>query len=158
MNNGRYVYQKKNHDRFLEYGVGYWLVSSGVGRSSGHIHHHWGSVCPEHIVDEWQISDKDEDGNWVWKDDPKLKIECVSKWKDLTPKNFTHQTGPIAEPYIQPEPVGQSSSYSAAAVVFGCITMLLLSMMIAFLSRRFYRAWGRGAQGKQLLFETMDIE
>eukprot|EP00092_Neocalanus_flemingeri_P004424 GFUD01004759.1.p1 GENE.GFUD01004759.1~~GFUD01004759.1.p1 ORF type:complete len:337 (+),score=61.88 GFUD01004759.1:200-1210(+) len=158
MNNGPYIYQKKNHDKFLEYRDRYWLASSGVGRTSGHIHHPRGSVCPEHIEKEWQISDKNEDGQWVWKEDPELKITCVKQMNDMKPKLMSDTTSPVAQPYTQIDPVEQATTSSAGAVVFGCISMLLLSMMIAFFARRFYRAWGRGSHGKQLLFETMDIE
>ena len=158
MNNGRYVYQKKNEDRFLEYGEKYWLLSTGIGKRSGHIHHHGGSVCPEHIEKEWQISDKNKDGRMGWKDDPDLKIMCVEPLKDSRLKHASHNDGPIAQPYVHVEPVTQASNYSGGAIVFGCISMLLISMMILFFARRFHRAWGRGAKGKQLMFETLDVE
>eukprot|EP00092_Neocalanus_flemingeri_P022407 GFUD01024300.1.p1 GENE.GFUD01024300.1~~GFUD01024300.1.p1 ORF type:complete len:344 (+),score=84.11 GFUD01024300.1:87-1118(+) len=156
--NGRFVYQKENLDSFLEYGGKHWTVSYGVGQNTGHIIHQGGSVCPEHIEKEWQISYTNADGDWEWKDDPFLKITCVKKMTDMTPKEEHQDTGPVAQAYIQTEHAGQASSYSAETIVLGCITMVLLSMMIAFFTRRFYRAWGRGAQGKQLLFETLDIE
>ena len=61
MVNGRWVYQKTGEDRYLEYGDKYWLGSSGVGKKSGHLHHHGGSVCPENANGVWQISrNKDE--------------------------------------------------------------------------------------------------
>ena len=66
--------------------------------------------------------------------------------------------GPVAQPYIRIEPVGHGASYSSAAIVFGFITMLLLSVMIGYFGRRFHRSWGKGAHGKQLLFETLDME
>ena len=158
MNNGRYVYQQKNLDRFLEYGDRYWLVSTGIGMYSGHIHHPGGSVCPEHIKNEWQIAEQRKNGQWTWKSDPELKITCVKKSNDIHIKHDSEETGPIAQPYIQIEHVGQTNSSCSGAVAFGCISMLLLIVMIAFFARRFKRAWGRGAHGKQLLFETMDFE
>ena len=107
---------------------------------------------------EWQIADRDEDGVLVWKDDPKLKITCVKQMNHRRPKHqVSSESGPVAQPYIQIEPVEQGSSYSTGAVAFGCISMVLLSLMIAIFGRRFHRAWGRGATGKQLLFETLDI-
>ena len=36
--NGRWVYQKPGEDRYLEYGNKYWIASTGVGKTSGHIH------------------------------------------------------------------------------------------------------------------------
>jgi len=157
MINGRYVYQKENLDRFLEYGDRYWLVSTGVGKASGHIHHHGGSVCPEHIEKEWQISDKDEDGGWVWRDDTKLKISCIKAHHDNRPIHHNHNGGPVAQPYVKIEPTGDHTSYSSAAVFFGCVTFILLFIMTAFFGRRFYRAWGKGSHGKQLLIETLDM-
>ena len=38
MINGRWVYQKPGEDRYLEYGNKYWIASTGVGKTSGHIH------------------------------------------------------------------------------------------------------------------------
>ena len=32
--NGRYLYQQKDEDRFLEYGDRYWIVSTGVIQSN----------------------------------------------------------------------------------------------------------------------------
>jgi len=149
MINGRYVYQKNNHDRFLEYGDRYWLVSTGVGKGSGHIHHPGGSVCPEHIKSEWQIADKDDDDNWLWKDDPELEITCVNPTGSVP--------GVIAQPYIQAVPIPTEGTYNSTAVFFGCLTVLLLAMMCAYFGRRGYRAWGRGAHGKNLVFETFDL-
>ena len=85
MVNGRWVYQKPGEDRFLEYGDKYWLGNSGVGRKSGHLHHHGGSVCPEHIQGDWEVSRQDEDdGTWSWQADEDLKVECVEeKEKDV---------------------------------------------------------------------------
>ena len=82
MVNGRWVYQKPGEDRFLEYGDKYWLGNSGVGRKSGHLHHHGGSVCPEHIQGDWEISHQDEDdGTWSWQIDEDLTVECVTEEK-----------------------------------------------------------------------------
>jgi hypothetical protein len=158
MINGRYVYQKENLDRFLEYGERYWLVSTGVGLFSGHIHHPGGNVCPEHIKNEWQIADKDEKDNWFWKDDPELEITCVKQKNHIGPKHTLQGMGPVAQPFIQIEPVRQYTSYSSAAIVFGFITILLLLVMIGYFGRRLHRSWGMGAHGKQLIFETLDME
>jgi len=158
MVNGRYIYQKENHDRFLEYGYKHWLVSTGVGKSRGHIHHTGGSVCPEHIEKEWEISDKDKNGAWFWKDDPELKITCVKKKNDKKDKDVSEDMGTKAKPLIQRDIIENESSYSSGAIGFGCLSMLLLSLMIGFFARRFKRAWDRGAHGKSLLFQTMDIE
>ena len=100
MINGRYIYQKENLDRFLEYGEKYWIVNTGVGKGSGHIHHPGGSVCPEHIKSEWQIANKDEDDDWFWKDDPKLEITCVKQRKDMRPKHLFQGIGPVAQTCI----------------------------------------------------------
>jgi len=157
MLNGRYVYQKDNLDRFLEYGERYWLVNTGVGKGSGHIHHAGGSVCPEHIKNEWQIADKSEDDSWVWKDDTKLEITCVNKRKEINPKHSSHTLGPVAQPFVQIDSV-DTASYSSGTIVFGCITILLLAIMTIYFGKRFHKSWGKGAHGKQLIFETLDME
>ena len=77
--NGRWVYQKKWEDRFLEYGNKYWLANTGVGKKSGHLHHDGGSVCPESITGEWQISSQDEKGRWSWTTDVELKVSCLTE-------------------------------------------------------------------------------
>ena len=77
--NGRWVYQKKWEDRFLEYGNKYWLANTGVGKKSGHMHHDGGSVCPEFIRGEWQISSQDEKGRWSWTTDVELKVTCLDE-------------------------------------------------------------------------------
>jgi hypothetical protein len=83
----------------------------------------------EHIKSEWQIADKDEDDDWIWKDDPKLDITCVKQRKDIRPKHVSEGLGPVAQSYNQVEPVGHRVSYSTAAIDFGFITVLLLSIM-----------------------------
>jgi len=161
MVNGRYVYQKDNHDRFLEYGEKYWLVSTGVGKGSGHIHHPGGSVCPEHIKNEWQIAHKNEDDEWAWKDDPKLEITCIKQKADKKPNHHTevhHTAGALAQRYIEIEHIGHHASYGTTAIVFGFITLILLSVMVLYFGRRFHKSWGRGAQGKQLLLQTLDLQ
>ena len=93
MVNGRWVYQKPGEDRFLEYGDKYWLGNSGVGRKSGHLHHHGGSVCPEHIQGDWEVSRQDEDdGTWSWQEDEDLKVECVRE-KDVREEHADHSVG-----------------------------------------------------------------
>ena len=96
MQNGRWVYQKKWEDRFLEYGNKYWLANTGVGKKSGHMHHDGGSICPESITGEWQISSQDEKGRWSWTTDVELKVSCLKKSQTETekppgdPALFTH--------------------------------------------------------------------
>ena len=64
--NGRYIYQMEGQDRFLEYGDRYWLVTAGVGRTTGRIHHTVSSVCPQHIRSGWRIASRDGEGEWKW--------------------------------------------------------------------------------------------
>jgi len=145
--NGRYAYQMAGEDRFLEYGTRYWLASTGVGKTSGHIHHHGGSVCPEHIKGEWQISSKDEAGDWVWTDDLELKVSCAK-----------HTTDPAAAGLALPHmAVQRSAAASPALVVLTFLTLLLLALLVIIIARRAHRAWGSGAQGKQLLLQTLDL-
>jgi len=161
MINGRYVYQKNNQDRFLEYGEKYWLVSTGVGKGSGHIHHPGGSVCPEHIKNEWQIAHKDDNGEWGWKDDPKLEITCIKQKPEMKTKQHAeahHAAGTVAQEYLKIERIGHQENYGSTAIVFGFITLVLLSVMVVYFGRRFHRSWGRGAQGKQLVLQTLDLQ
>ena len=77
MINGRWVYQKPGEDRYLEYGNKYWIASTGVGKTSGHLHNAGGSVCPEHLgPGDWEISREVED-KWTWVSDPDLEVICV---------------------------------------------------------------------------------
>jgi len=76
--NGRYLYQQKDEDRFLEYEDRNWIVSTGVGKSSGHLNHLGGSVCPEHVDSGWQVSQQDSLGNWGWIGEPGVKVTCFA--------------------------------------------------------------------------------
>ena len=90
MYNGRWVYQKVGADRYLEYGNKYWLGTTGVGKVSGHLHHKGGSICPEEILPgSWSISFRQEDGEWVWQEDPLLRVECLGEGRE---EEFQHQS------------------------------------------------------------------
>ena len=134
MLNGRYLYQKENQDWFLEYNNKYWIVSAGGAIRYGRIHHRGGSVCPEQTKNEWRIQNTDD---WSWKDDPEVKITCI--------QSAGYTPGHVLQ------------SDAQAAIVLGCLLLLLLAMMCIYFGRRGYRAWGRGAHGKNLLFETFDL-
>ena len=88
-------------DRYLEYGDKYWIGSTGVGKSSGHLHHQvthrdgdtcdtcatclmqGGSTCPEHVATGgWEIARRDEAGSWSWRSDPRLLVTCVEEGGD----------------------------------------------------------------------------
>ena len=144
MVNGRYAYQKENHDRYLEYGSRHWLVSKGISKTVGFIHHPGGSVCPEHIKNEWQIVYKDQDDEWLFKNDPMLEITCVKLLGTLPS-------------FMQAVTTTPQEAYRSTAIVFGFLTALLLFLMCIYFGRRFYRAWVRGAHGKNLVFETFDL-
>ena len=144
MINGRYAYQKENHDRYLEYGNRHWLVSKGIGKTIGYIHHPGGSVCPEHIKNEWQIAYKDQDDQWLWKDDPMLEITCAKP------------VGTLPD-FMQGVARTSHEAYKSTAILFGFLTALLSVLMCIYFARRCYRAWVRGAHGKNLIFETLDL-
>ena len=144
MINGRYAYQKENHDRYLEYGSRHWLVSKGISKTVGSIHHPGGSVCPEHIKNEWQIAYKNRDDQWLWKDDPMLEITCAIPVGTLP--NFMQGVATTSQ-----------EGYKSTAILFGVLTALLLVLMCIYFARRCYRAWVRGAHGKNLIFETLDL-
>jgi len=151
MVNGRWVYQKTGEDRYLEYGDKYWLGSSGVGKKSGHLHHHGGSVCPENANGVWQISRQEEDGAWSWQDDPQLKVECVHDRLDgrARPGNGP----PLALPLIQ----SASTDLSGATVAFALIALLLSILLSVNIVRNFYKAWSGGAKGTKLITKSLGI-
>ena len=151
MKGGRWVYQKKWEDRYLEYGDKYWLGNTGVGKSSGHIHHDGGSVCPEDIKGEWQISSKDSEGHWSWHNDLELVVTCVTEETSHT------QPPPSRLIKLRQEELRGSRGYYPSAVAFGVISMLLAVLLLLFLARRFRQAWGRGAQGTKLIMETLEL-
>ena len=169
MINGRYAYQKENHDRYLEYGSRHWLVSKGISKTVGFIHHPGGSVCPEHIKNEWQIAYKDQDDQWLWKDDPMLEITCakpVGNLPDFTQgvattsqEGYNSTTKPAETLSDSMQGVARTSQegYKSTAILFIFLTALLLVLMCIYFARRCYRAWVRGAHGKNLIFETLDL-
>ena len=144
MMNGRYAYQKENHDRVIEYFDRQWVVSTGFGITLGDIYHPGGSVCPEHIKNEWQIVYKNQDDEWLWKNDPMLEITCVKPPGTLPG-------------FMQAVTTTPQEAYRSTAIVFGFLTALLLFLMCIYFGRRFYRAWVRGAHGKNLVFEILDL-
>jgi len=160
--NGRYLYQQKDEDRFLEYGDRYWIVSSGVGKSSGHLNHLGGSVCPEHISDGWQISQQDSSGNWGWMADPGVLVSCLEEpLGDKVPPGHFHPQ--LEERRLEAKThhlhmleSHQREGYreSSTVTILGVILFLLLLVMLVFFTNRFHKAWGRGAHGKQLISET----
>ena len=124
--NGRWVYQKKWEDRFLEYGNKYWLANTGVGKKSGHMHHDGGSVCPEFITGEWQISSQDEKGRWSWTTDVELKVSCLADSQTETPPR-TPPAFPQSKLIHKVE--DSSSGYYSSAVAFGLISMILATLL-----------------------------
>ena len=131
MINGRYAYQKENHDRYLEYGNRHWLVSKGISKTVGYIHHPGGSVCPEHIKNEWQIAHKDQDDQWLWKDDPMLEITCAKP------------VGTLPD-FMQGVARTSHEAYKSTAILFGFLTALLSVLMCIYFARN---ATGHGLEG-----------
>ena len=91
-------------------------------------------MCPEQTNNEWRIENTDD---WSMKDDPGVKITCMQS------------AGFAPDHVVQPD--------AQAAIVIGCLLLLLLAMMCIYFFRRGYRAWGRGVHGKNLVFETFDL-
>ena len=117
-------------DRYLEYGDKYWIGSTGVGKSSGHLHHQvthgdgdtcatccdvmqGGSTCPEHVATGgWEIARRDEAGSWSWVSDPRLQVTCVEEAGDGgdggdvpdTVRGHPGHPPPYMLPYRQPRP------------------------------------------------------
>lgn len=163
---GRYLYQKDGEDRFLEYGDRYWIVSTGVGKTSGHLNHLGGSVCPESIKSGWQISTQDPQGNWGWMADPGVRLSCVAEPSESPPAShyqLRHLPHTVAEEHLPHHAKvrhlttnheGHSTREVASSTILGLILLFLLLAMAAFFTKRFHKAWGRGAHGKQLLAET----
>ena len=158
MNNGRWVYQKKWEDRYLEYGDRYWLASNGVGKTSGHIHHDGGSICPEQIKEEWQVSTKDKEGDWTWATDQQLVVTCSEEAEESQTKEVhtqtRHTSNVIRDLYRE---VNGAQGYYKSAVAFGIIAMILSILLVIFFARRFRKVWGRGAQGTKLITETFEL-
>jgi hypothetical protein len=169
---GRYLYQKPGEDRFLEYGDRYWLVSTGVGKTSGHLNHVGGSVCPEHLDVGWKISTLDEQGSWDWTEDAGLRVDCLP---EAAPTGLPHvrlehrvegREGLVAERRHELQaghhitrdghPAGhhQAGGGGTSSTVLAVLLLIALLAMAAFFTNRFHKAWGRGAQGKRLLTET----
>jgi len=170
MKGGRWVYQKMWEDRYLEYGDRYWLGSTGVGKTSGHIHHNGGSICPESITGEWQISTKSSEGDWSWKTDLGLLVTCITETPETpeTPETqktqktqkkngITHHPPSRLSQEFRHLEFKETPGYYQSAVAFGVMAMILAILLILFLARRFRTAWGRGAQGKKLLIETLEL-
>ena len=106
-------------------------------------------------------SQQEEDDEWAWRDDPKLEITCIKQKANIKSTHHAevhHTAGALAQRYIEIEHIGHQASYSTAAIVFGFITLILLAVMVLYFGKRFHRSWGRGAQGKQLLLQTLDLQ
>lgn len=50
------------------------------------------------------------------------------------------------------------SRYRTTAFVFGFFTFFLMLVVIIFYGKRFFRYWLRGAHGKHLIWQTLDLE
>ena len=128
-----------------------------MGKTSGHIHQDGGSICPESIKGEWQISTKSKDGDWSWKTDLGLEVTCLeTKSEDGSEQSSHHPPGKLSHMF-QPFRSEEDPGYYSSAVAFGVMTMILAVLLVLFLGRRFKTAWARGAQGKRLVTETLEL-
>ena len=154
MSNGRYLYQKPGMDRYLEYlPSGDWLVSDRVGQDEGFISHIGGSVCAEDAGNKWEVSVwKEDTKEYQWEYDTLLTVECK---KEAGEKEAPRAAG--GHRRIGPHSEMTKDADSAIIIVLATISLILFVALLAVFGRRFHRAWSKGAHGKQLLLESMDI-
>jgi len=100
------------------------------------------------------------------------KATTTTTTKRIAPKNATTTTTPkkikttitttstttAKQTSTKSTTTTTTSNYSTSATVFGCFTLVLLLVMTIVFGRRFRRSWSRGAKGKQLLWETLDLQ
>ena len=83
----------------------------------------------------------------MWTDDLELKVSCAKHTADPAAAGLA----------LSHMAVQRSAAASPALVVLTFLTLLLLALLVIILARRAHRAWGSGAQGKQLLLQTLDL-
>ena len=89
--------------------------------------------------------------------------ETTTATKTATAGTTTHTTATTTKPTATTtgdkatDETSHQANYSTAAIVFGISTFVLLLVMIIIFGKRFRRSWERGAQGKQLLWQTLDF-
>jgi len=147
MLNGRYLYQKKGFDRYLEYHKNnHWMITTGVGKAPGYFNHQGGTVCAENAKEKWKFGSLGDDNKWVWTSDAQLGITCV------------HVKGNIkSEPHKDVKKVvGKDQTVNVGFLAVVIILIILILAICAYFARRFHRSWGKGLHGKQLMKETFD--
>ena len=144
--------------RYLEYlEMGDWLITDQVGHDEGFISHEGGSVCAEHAGNKWEVSVwKEETKEYVWAYDTLLKVECV-KEKEEGSSEFPRASGSAANRQLSPPSGGRFYDGSLIIVLLSTLTFILFSILVLIFARKFHRAWSKGAHGKQLLLQSIDI-
>ena len=156
MSNGRYLYQKPGMDRYLEYlPTGDWLVSDMVGSDQGFISHVGGSICAEDTENKWEVSVWDKKTEeWHWAYDTLLEVKC-SEQTHTKEKERPRATGSQKMVLFDPEVVDKTDR--TVITVLAVLSFILFLFLTAIFIRRFHRAWSKGAHGKQLLLQSLDI-
>jgi len=145
--NGRYLYQKRGMDRYLEYHKNnQWIITTGVGKAPGYFHHQGGTVCVENAKDKWMFGSLNEDNKWVWTSDSQLDITCMEVKETVASvreKDDQH--------------VGEDSNrFNAGYLAVIVVLITLICGMFIYFSRRLHRSWSKGVQGTQLIKDTFD--
>eukprot|EP00090_Calanus_glacialis_P031958 TRINITY_DN53035_c0_g1_i1.p1 TRINITY_DN53035_c0_g1~~TRINITY_DN53035_c0_g1_i1.p1 ORF type:complete len:309 (-),score=62.31 TRINITY_DN53035_c0_g1_i1:26-952(-) len=145
--NGRYLYQRRGMDRYLEYhNNNQWMITTGVGKAPGYFNHEGGTVCAEHAKEKWKFGSFDDDNKWVWTSDAQLEITCM--------ENI--EKGTLEAHKDEKKVVDKSYSFNAGYLTVLVLFILLILAICLYFARRLHRSWSKGVQGTQLIKETFD--
>ena len=149
MSNGRYLYQSPGKDKYLEYNSKNqdWLVTGMVGSTWGYIYHNGGSVCVEDASNKWKVGVLGREG---WASDTNLIVEC-------TEREEKQEGGGHNEIEALYEITGYVDSGRPTIIGLSFLSLVLFAVILTILGRRFYRAWRKGAHGKNLFLKSIDL-
>ena len=126
---GRWAYQKKNEDRYLEYHSQHWNVFNPTLRITEYLNHSGGSLCPELIggPGPWELTTSDSSSDILR--DLDLTVTC------RTEVNTTTTTTTTTSSTTAPQHRGYFYVYQYLTVAFGVLTLLLSILFIFILGR-----------------------